>query len=137
MEQEQIIKLIQTFDASSLTELDYSNGEIQLHLGKNTPAVTPVVAAAPDSTVTPVEPVVSGAVISAPLVGIIYLAPGPDQPNFKQVGDYVEVGDVVCIIESMKMMNEIKSEVSGTLTQVLVDNEAVVEFEQPLFAIKA
>ena len=65
-----------------------------------------------------------------------YLKPSPDKPNFKQVGDRVQKGDVVCIVEAMKVMNEITSDISGEIVEVLVENEQVVEFNQPLFRVK-
>ena len=74
--------------------------------------------------------------VKAPLVGIVYLAPKPGADPYFQVGDHVKKGDVVCIIESMKMMNEIKSTVSGTVKAVKVDNESLVEYDQPLLIVQ-
>ena len=76
------------------------------------------------------------AVISAPMVGTFYKAPAPDAPAFVKVGDTIEVGQVVCIIEAMKLMNEIKSEVKGKIVSVVVDNADPVEFGQTLFLIE-
>ncbi|MDU5203642.1 MAG: biotin/lipoyl-containing protein, partial [Lacticaseibacillus rhamnosus] len=77
-----------------------------------------------------------GTAVKAPLVGIVYLAPKPGADPYFQVGDHVKKGDVVCIIESMKMMNEIKSTVSGTVKAVKVDNESLVEYDQPLLIVQ-
>lgn len=75
-------------------------------------------------------------VIKSPMVGTFYRAPAPDAPPFAEVGQDVEVGQVVCIIEAMKLMNEIKSEVAGRIVEVLVESGAAVEFGQPLFALE-
>ncbi len=74
--------------------------------------------------------------VKAPIVGTFYRAPSPDADAFVNVGDRVEVGDVLCIIEAMKLMNEIESEVSGVVRQILVENAQPVEFDQPLFIIE-
>lgn len=79
--------------------------------------------------------VADGALVNSPIVGVIYTAPSPDQPAFKKVGDKVTIGETLCIIEAMKLMNEIKSEVDGTITEILIEDEQVVEFNQPLFRI--
>lgn len=73
--------------------------------------------------------------ITAPLVGVIYFAPNPDKPAFKKQGDKVKKGDVVCVIEAMKMINEVKSDVSGTISNVLVKDGSMVEYGQPIFQV--
>ena len=73
--------------------------------------------------------------MSAPMVGTFYLAASPGSPPFVEVGDRVKVGDTLCIIESMKMMNQVKSEFSGTIEAILVGNEQAVQFDQPLFTV--
>lgn len=74
--------------------------------------------------------------IVSPMVGTFYAAPSPDKPLFIKVGDKVKKGQTVCIIEAMKLLNEIESEMDGEIVKVLVDNEAMVEFGQPLFLVK-
>lgn len=74
--------------------------------------------------------------VNSPMVGTFYTAPAPDQPPYISVGQKVKEGDVLCIVEAMKLMNEIKSEVSGTLVEILVKNGQPVEFDQPLFKIQ-
>ena len=69
------------------------------------------------------------------MIGTFYRASGPDKPPYVKVGDHIDVDDVLCIIEAMKLFNEIESEVSGTIVKVLVENEAPVEYDQPLFLI--
>ncbi|MEL6811154.1 MAG: acetyl-CoA carboxylase biotin carboxyl carrier protein [Bacteroidota bacterium] len=107
------------------------------------PAQAPVVAAAP-AEATPAAPQEAAApaeddskyiTIKSPIIGTLYRKPSPDKPVFKEVGDTVNVGDVLCIIEAMKLFNEIESEVSGKIVKILVDDSSPVEFDQPLFLI--
>jgi acetyl-CoA carboxylase biotin carboxyl carrier protein len=79
----------------------------------------------------------SGTLVRAPIVGTFYEAPAPDADPYVQAGDTVAPGDVLCIIEAMKLMNEIECEVSGTIKKVLVENAEPVEYDQPLFVIEA
>lgn len=81
-------------------------------------------------------PTVKRVEIKAPMVGTFYRAPAPDAPPFVEVGDEIEPGQIICIIEAMKLMNEIKAEIKGRITEVLVDNAAPVEFGQVLFFIE-
>ena len=73
--------------------------------------------------------------IKSPIIGTLYRKPSPDKPVFVKVGDTVEVGDVVCIIEAMKLFNEVESEISGKIVKVLIDDSSPVEFDQPLFLV--
>ncbi len=77
----------------------------------------------------------SGNVVTSPIVGTFYSSPSSDKPNFVKVGDTVNEGDVLCIVEAMKVMNEVKSKYSGVVKKILIENEAIVEFGQPLFVI--
>ena len=98
----------------------------------------PNMAPAPPSPAEEKEeatPVAEGKTVKAPIVGTFYAAPAPDADPFVQVGDTVNVGDVLCIIEAMKLMNEIESEVTGTVKQILAENAEPVEYDQPLFVI--
>ncbi len=114
------------------------------------PAVAPqpqVVAAAPAAAETPATPAAAPEAaapasddskyitIKSPIIGTFYRKPAPDKPVFKEVGDTVSEGDVLCVIEAMKLFNEIESEVSGKIVKVLVDDSSPVEFDQPLFLI--
>ncbi|MFV0558188.1 MAG: acetyl-CoA carboxylase biotin carboxyl carrier protein [Enterococcus sp.] len=151
----EIKDLLSQFDQSTLTEFDLRDGSFELYFNKNKMtrnteapiASAPVVAAAPTitesapsepaSAATPVAPVaIEGSEIVSPLVGVTYLQPSPDKPAFKSVGDRVNKGDIVCIVEAMKVMNEITSDLSGEIVEILVENEQVVEFNQPLFKVK-
>ncbi len=94
-------------------------------------------AAPSDAAAAPAPEADEGLVeITAPMVGTFYRRPAPDKPPFVQVGDHVEPGQTVCIIEAMKLFNEIESEISGTIVKVLVDDATPVEFGQPLFLVK-
>ena len=73
--------------------------------------------------------------IKSPIIGTFYRKPSPDKPNFAEVGDQVSEGQVLCVVEAMKLFNEIESEVSGTIVKILVDDSSPVEFDQPLFVI--
>lgn len=81
-------------------------------------------------------PVISGHEIKAPMVGTVYVAPEPDADAFVSVGQKVKKGDIVCIIEAMKLMNEVEAEIDGEIVEVLIDNEQMVEFGEPLFVIE-
>lgn len=155
MEINEVKELLNQFNDSSLTEFDLREGSFELYMNKNQTSrqATPVqtetigesVSVPPVSTtVAPsavaelasvAEPVVEGQVITSPIVGIVYLQPSPEQSAFKAVGEMVKKGDTVCIIEAMKLLNEITSDFEGTVTEILVENEDVVEFGQPLFRI--
>lgn len=103
-----------------------------------TPVAAPMAASAAvhDSAPAPAAAAApSGKPVRAPIVGTFYTASSPDSANFVKVGDKVKVGDVVCIIEAMKLMNEIESDVAGTVVKILVDNATPVEYDQPLFLV--
>lgn len=93
-------------------------------------------AAAPAPQAAPAPEAASGTLVRSPMVGTFYSSPAPDQPVYITVGKKVKPGDVLCIVEAMKLMNEIKSEVSGTVTEIMVKNGQPVEFDQPLFKIQ-
>lgn len=152
---EQIQALMQQLNQSNLMEMDLEFDGGHLFLSKNTISsnkapttltTQPVAhtnsqkAQPKDSdrlkateTTTPKD---TTQVIKAPLVGIIYLQPAPDQAPYKKVGDPVAVGDVVCVVEAMKMMTEVKSPISGVISDILVSNEEVVEYDQPLLKVQ-
>ena len=158
----EIKELVSQFDQSTLTEFDLREGQFELYMNKKassrgmgTMAPMPVATEAPRDTVVPQTPIqqtpvseapqasveasqesFEGVEVKSPIVGIVYLQPAPDKPQFKSVGDSVKKGEVICIIEAMKLMNEITSEVDGKIVEILVENEAVVEYDQPLFRIQ-
>ena len=103
------------------------------------PPMPPVMMPAehiPAAETAPKAEAVSGNAVKAPIVGTFYASPSPEKPAFVKVGDHVNKGDVLFIIESMKLMNEIQSEYEGTVQQILVDNASAVEYDQPIMIIK-
>lgn len=152
----EIKELIELFDTSSIRELDLTTESTRLYLSKNNHTRQPVsseqqnqievttTSATNQSETTNTEVAVetsladtkvTGHTISSPIVGVIYTSSEPDQPPFKKIGDRVEVGETLCIVEAMKIMNEIKSDQAGIIGDVLINNEDVVEYGQPLFTI--
>ena len=144
---ETIEKLADIVSAKDLGEITIADGEKTITVtGKKCPPPMPpmgapvmpaVPAAAPAAPAeTPAAPKApAGKAIKAPLVGTFYAAPSPDQPPFVQVGDTVKKGDVVLIIESMKLMNEVTSDVEGVVQEILVKNGDAVEYDQPLMIL--
>ena len=88
------------------------------------------------SAASPAEDLSKYITIKSPMIGTFYRSSSPDKPSFANVGDEVKTGQVVCIIEAMKLLNEIESEVSGKIVKVLVDNASLVEYDQPLFLVE-
>ncbi|GKS81864.1 acetyl-CoA carboxylase, biotin carboxyl carrier protein [Ligilactobacillus pabuli] len=150
MEFNEIKKLMDEFNSSNTREMEITTEGFHIHLSKNENSFqaeaqipTPTAAAAVPTNVAEKQPVETkpveveeGTVIKAPMVGTVYLKPEPQKPAYVAVGQKVKKGDVICIIEAMKMMTEIKSEVSGTISEVLVENEELVEFDQPLLRVQ-
>lgn len=147
MELDDIRKLIELMEEKGLAELELKNrlGEVRLVRGvaRSAQVAEPVVAppaaapvAAQPSSAPPPEPVEPGLAIRSPMVGTFYRAPNPDADPYVEIGTVVEKGAVVCIIEAMKMMNEIQAEQRGRVTKILVENAEPVEYEQPLFVLE-
>ena len=165
MQYEQVKELIAIFEQTDLNDMEVQldNARIRLNRGSVSPWMPPAPAAMPaqQAAPAPVMPVVQnikaeaaveaapaeGAqtaetapvgtkVIKAPIVGTFYQSSAPGEAPFVKVGDTVAEGDVVCIIEAMKFMNEVNSEVSGTITEILVEDGQFVEFGQELFRVK-
>lgn len=138
----EIKDLMAQFDQSSLKEFSYKNGTDELVFSKNeaklvaeaSPVPQPVVEAVSESGAG--ESVAEGDLVESPLVGVAYLAAGPDKPNFVSVGDTVKKGQTLVIIEAMKVMNEIPAPKDGVVTEILVENEEMVEFGKGLVRIK-
>ena len=99
-------------------------------------AAAPVAASPAPATTSPAAPAVEGSEITSPMVGTFYLRPAPDAPAFVEVGSAVSVGQVICIIEAMKVMNEIKAEKAGTICAVVAEEGAPVQYGDALFRIK-
>lgn len=101
----------------------------------NAPTAAPVAAAPAAAPTPPAEAAITGHVVKSPMVGTFYRAPSPTSPMFVEVGKTVKKGDVLCIVEAMKMMNHIEAETSGVIESILVENGQPVEYDQPLFTI--
>ena len=99
------------------------------------PAPAPAASEAPAPTTAPAESNDKYITVKSPIIGTFYRKSSPDKPAFVEVGDSIKEGDTLCIIEAMKLFNEIESEVSGTVVKVLIDDSSPVEFDQPLFLV--
>ena len=139
---DEIKELIALLESSSLAVLEVKEGDSKVHLEKpgnitvNNTGVAPVVAPAAPVAPAAAPAAETGKTINAPIVGVFYAAPSPDAEPYVSVGKRVKKGDVVCIIEAMKCMNEIQAEEDGEITAVLANNGELVEYGQPLFTIK-
>lgn len=98
-------------------------------------APAPAAPAETPSNETPAEDTSKYVTIKSPIIGTLYRKPSPDKPNFVEVGSEIKAGDTVCIIEAMKLFNEIESDVSGKIVKILADDSSPVEFDQPLFLV--
>lgn len=152
---DEIKEIITALDNSSVTEVELTcgNGE-KIKLKKRSevklvaaepievpaaPMVIPAAPAAPTAPAAPAAeaaPVAEGKEIKSPMVGVFYAAASPDSAPYVQVGQAVKKGDTLCVIEAMKLMNEINAEESGVITEICVKNGDLVQFGQPLFKIK-
>lgn len=148
MDIRKVKKLIELLDESGIAEIEITEGEESVRISRyssQAPAPAPV-AAAPAAPVAAapapapvaaaaVEPEEDGHAVTAPMVGTFYSAPSPGSADFVQLGDRVNVGDTLCIVEAMKMMNPIEAEVSGTIKSIRAQNGDPVEYGQTLFMI--
>ena len=139
MDIRKVKKLIELMEESDITEIEIKEGEDAVRISRATR--TSVIETVPTLTKTKSSSSLNkkqknnGDTINAPMVGTFYQSPSPDAPAFVQEGSEVLEGDTLCIIESMKMMNQIKADRNGRIEAVLVSNEDVVEFDQALFSI--
>ncbi|CAM1334610.1 acetyl-CoA carboxylase biotin carboxyl carrier protein [Tenacibaculum aestuariivivum] len=148
-----LIKFVAKSGASEV-KLEMEDIKITIKTGSETPETTIIQAApttmgvapqmtaqAPLATAIPSNDTISAEVdakyitVKSPIIGTFYRKPAPDKPNFAEVGSEIKVGDTVCVIEAMKLFNEIESEISGKIVKVLVDDSSPVEFDQPLFLV--
>lgn len=142
MDIKQIKTLIKLVEESNISGLCVTEGENTIDIQKQAVQVVNALPAAPVvPAAQPQEPVVSDEdanliPIESPMVGVFYNKPTPDSDEYVSVGSTVSKGQVVCILEAMKLFNEIESDVQGTIEKVLVQNEAPVEFGQPLFLVR-
>ncbi len=147
MDIRKVKKLIELLESSDIAEIEIKEGEEAVRISRGSTATTAPVAYAP-APVAPIAapvavpmeaeaaaPAAKGKVIPSPMVGTFYRAPSPSSPPFVEIGKHVKVGDPVCIVEAMKMMNQIEADKSGTVTAILVADGEAVEFDQPLVTI--
>ncbi|WP_027149013.1 acetyl-CoA carboxylase biotin carboxyl carrier protein [Methylobacter tundripaludum] len=145
MDIRKIKKLIEIIEESGIAELEIKEGEESIRISRYSAAPAAVayapapVAAAPavaTSAAVPAEEKITGHVVKSPMVGTFYRSASPGTKVFAEVGQSVQVGDTLCIIEAMKILNQIESDKSGTITKILVENAEPVEYGQPLFIIE-
>jgi acetyl-CoA carboxylase biotin carboxyl carrier protein len=153
MDIRKVKKLIELMDGTDIAEIEIKEGEESVRIARataagaaapvpgyqlvqNPPTSGPVEQSAqPAAPASAEQSLPEGHIVAAPMVGTFYRAPSPSSPAFVEVGDRVHEGDTLCIIESMKMMNQIKADTDGKIEAILVTNETPVEFDQPLFTI--
>ena len=151
LDHEQLHRLLEALGDSDIQEFRLEGDDFRLEIRRNLPgqAVVAPVMAAPVAAAAPVKPLDSASPppaatstrsdlleITAPMVGTFYRAPAPGEPSFVEVGTRINVGQAVCILEAMKLMNELESEVGGEVVEILVDNGTPVEFGQVLMRVK-
>ena len=143
--------LIDLVSESNVSELEITEAEGKVRIVKGGPALVhaiaqpqampvagaaPALAPAPAPTAAPAPQVPAGHTVKSPMVGTFYRASAPGAKSFVEVGSQVKEGDTICIIEAMKILNEIEADKGGTITQILVENGQAVEYGQPLFVIE-
>jgi acetyl-CoA carboxylase biotin carboxyl carrier protein len=147
MDLRKIKKLIEMLQESDLNEIEVKEGEESVRINRKkevniNPAASQVSisAPAPQQSVSPPaieeEPTHELAKITSPMVGTFYRSPAPGKPAFVEIGQKVKAGDVVCIVEAMKMMNQVKSDVDGVVREIHIEDGLPVEFDQPLISIE-
>lgn len=150
MDIRKVKKLIELLEESGIAEIEIHEGEESVRInrqGDSRPAAQPMPAAPAsqpagggqeqaDDPGQPSAPIEDGHVVNAPMVGTFYNSPAPDSPAFVDVGQPVAAGDVICIIEAMKIMNQIECDIQGTVSKILVENGEPVEYGQPMFVVK-
>lgn len=162
MEYNHILELIKTVSESNLTNFHYEEGNVKIHMSSGDVVMEPAMAAGAENVVVPVAQQIAGAVsndvtesvkeevtgnnqrsvsanaktINSPLVGTFYAAPSEGAESYVKVGDRVTKGQIIGIVEAMKLMNEIESEYDGVITEILVDNATGVEYGEALFVVE-
>lgn len=142
MDIRKVKKLIELLEQSECTELEIREGEETVRISRAGIITSPAPAThiAPATTaaapVAPAPQKLAGHTVKSPMVGTFYRSSSPGAKAFVEVGHSVKVGDILCIIEAMKMFNQIEADKAGTITAILVDNAEPVEFHQPLFTIE-
>ena len=151
MDIRKVKKLIELLEESGIAEIEIHEGEESVRISRNS-ATAPVVAAAPApiaaapvaaapaatpaAASAPADEQIDGHVLNSPMVGSFYRSPSPGAAPFVDIGSKVNVGDTLCIIEAMKLLNQIEADKAGTIKAILVENGQPVEYNQPLFVIE-
>jgi acetyl-CoA carboxylase biotin carboxyl carrier protein len=142
MDLDRLREIIAIVEETGVSEVEIEQDGLRILVRKNQTnaahafVATPSLPSAPASEAAPAEEGPKGVEVRAPIVGTFYRSGSPEAAPYVEVGDTVSQGDVLCIIEAMKLMNEIEAEVSGTVRAILVENASPVEFDQPLFVIE-
>jgi acetyl-CoA carboxylase biotin carboxyl carrier protein len=140
MDIRKIKKLIDLIEESGITEIEIHEGEESVRIARYTAAVAPPMAAPPlqpqASAAGEIEEKITGHIVRSPMVGTFYRSSSPDSRPFVETGQHVREGETLCIIEAMKILNQIEADKSGVVTRVLVENGQPVEYNQPLFVIE-
>ncbi len=158
MDIRKIKKLIELVEESGIAELEISEGEESVRISRSVaptaaysmpmmntmpqmaaqamPAAAPMASVAPVAEAPVAAPVISGHKVLSPMVGTFYRAPSPEAKSFVEVGQSVNVGDTLCIVEAMKMMNQIQADKAGVVTAILAESGDPIEFDQPLVIIE-
>ena len=161
MDVEKLKAIVAALEGTDITRFDYRNGEERLlirrgheavytHVAAPTvqtvaapagattpmPMAGPAAAAAPGAPAAEEKPAAPGVIVTSPFVGTFYRAPSPEAPPFVELGQQVKKGQTLCIVEAMKLMNEIEAEVAGRVAEIFVENGQPVEFGEPLFRIE-
>jgi acetyl-CoA carboxylase biotin carboxyl carrier protein len=151
MDIRKVKKLIELLEESNIDEIEIKEGEESVRISRNrinsmqpqffaapqmAPTAYAAAPAAPAAAAVPeAKPATNGHIVKSPMVGTFYRAPSPGSPTFVEVGKHVKVGDVICIVEAMKMMNQIEADKTGVVEAILVEDGQPVEFDQPLITI--
>ena len=150
MDIRKVKKLIELLEQSNINELEINEGDESVRISRGATAVTyaappapapvaaapaPVAAPAAVEAAAPASEELAGHAVKSPMVGTFYASPAPDSPPFVTVSQTVAAGDVICIIEAMKMMNQIEADKAGTIGAILIEDGEAVEFDQPIVTI--
>jgi len=140
---DELKNLFKVLEAAGVAEFEYQDEKYRVRVGLSrgavVPAVAPARASGPHAAPAPIEPVAAATdlvAVTSPFVGTFYRAPSPEAQNFVEVGSVVRPGQALCIVEAMKLMNEIESEIAGTIVEILVENGKSVEYGQKLFLVR-
>lgn len=144
MDIQKIQELIDLIEDTDIGEIEVKEGDTTVRISRQSGAtfvhapqpMYATAAPAPAAAAPAAEPVATGHTVRSPMVGTVYLSPSPGSKPFVELGQSVKAGDVLCIVEAMKMMNQIEADKAGTIKSRLVENGLPVEFDQPLFVIE-